>query len=221
MKEARRKIEGLEEENQSLRVQSEARAVELSTIADDNEQRSKELSSLRNRMTLAQQNWVKEREDLIQREAHAKEEFESARQAMSDWEVLAIEERSIRENIVEKVSDLEEQAASHREAHERLVSVRDSQDATINGLQRALQEIQDGKICHFIRQRFSCLHVRKPGGRNYVKSWKILRYTWKICKSNYEMPRLRLRNARQRSSPPKRSLKERCHSRKKSKRRIF
>jgi hypothetical protein len=192
LKEARSKIGDLEEENQTLRVQSEARAVELSTLADDNEHRSKELSSLRNRMTLSQQNWAKEREDLLQREALAKEEFEAAKQAMSDWEVLAIEERSIRENIVEKVSDLEEQAASHREVHERLSSERDSQSATIDGLQRALQEIQDGKTCHFRNQWISCLHLCKPGERNCGKSWKILRCRWKVCKSNYEMQRLKL-----------------------------
>ncbi len=145
LKEARTRIGDLEAENQTLQVQNEARAVELSTIADDNEHRSKELSSLRNRMTISQQNWEKERGDLVQREVHAREEFEAAKQAMSDWEVLAIEERSIRENIAEKVADLEEQAASHREVQERLISERDSQSATIDGLQRALQEIQDGK----------------------------------------------------------------------------
>ena len=145
MKEARNKIEDLEEQNQNLREQSEARAAEISTIVDDSEQRSKELSSLRNRTTLSQQNWAKEREDLMQREKYAKEEFEAAKQAMSDWEVLAMEERSIRENIAEKVADLEEQVTSHREAHERAASERDSQSATIDGLQRALQEIQDGK----------------------------------------------------------------------------
>ena len=145
MKEARSKIEDIEEQNASLRERSEARAAELTAVAEDNEQRSKELSSLRNRTTLSQQNWAKEREDLLQREAFAREEFEAAKQAMSDWEVLAMEERSIRENIAERVADLEEQVASHREAHERASSERDSQSATVDGLQRALQEIQDGR----------------------------------------------------------------------------
>ena len=113
-------------------------------MAEEGEQRSKELSSLRNRTTLSQQNWSKEREDLIQREAHAREEFEAAKQAMQDWEVLAMEERSIRESIAERVADLEEQVVSHREAHERAASERDSQSLTVDGLQRALQEIQDG-----------------------------------------------------------------------------
>lgn len=56
-----------------------------------------------------------------------------------------MEERTIRENIAERVADLEEQVASHREAHERAASERDSQSLTVDGLQRALREIQDGE----------------------------------------------------------------------------
>ena len=63
---------------------------------------------------------------------------------MQDWEVLAMEERSIRENLAERVTDLEEQVASHREAYEKAASERDSQALTVDGLQRALQEIQEG-----------------------------------------------------------------------------
>lgn len=121
-------------------------------MAEEGEQRSKELSGLRNRTTLSQQNWSKEREDLIHREKFAREEFEAAKQAMQDWEILAMEERSIRENIAERVADLEEQVANHREAHEKAVSDKENQSLTIDGLQRALQEIQDGTIspCSFI-----------------------------------------------------------------------
>ena len=63
---------------------------------------------------------------------------------MQDWEVLAIEERSMRENFAERVADLEEQVSTHREAHEKAASERDCQSLTVDGLQRALQEIQDG-----------------------------------------------------------------------------
>lgn len=129
-----------------MREQNEARSAELTAMAEDGEQRSKELSSLRNRTTLSQQNWSKEREDLIRREAYAKVEFEAAKQAMQDWEVLAMEERSIRESIAEKVVELEEQVETHREAHERAATERDSQSNTVDGLQRALQEIQDGML---------------------------------------------------------------------------
>lgn len=139
---------------------------EVATLAEEGEQRSKELSSLRNRTTLSQQNWSKERGDLIQREAYAKEEFEAAKQAMQDWEVLAMEERTIRESIAERVADLEEQAASHREAHERAASERDSQSLTVDGLQRALQELQDGK---------SHLGIKTPSSDNQLARRRELR----------------------------------------------
>lgn len=141
---ARSRIEELEEQNDNLREETEARSVELATLAEEGEQRSKELSSLRNRTNLSQQNWAKERDDLVQREAFAKEEFEAAKQAMQDWEVLAMEERSIRENLTERVSDLEEQVTGYREAYEKAALERDSQSSTVDGLQRALREIQDG-----------------------------------------------------------------------------
>lgn len=118
-------------------------------MAEEGEQRSKELSGLRNRTTLSQQNWSKEREDLMRRERYAKEEFEAAKQAMQDWEILAMEERSIRESIAERIADLEEQLTSHREAHEKAASERDSQSLTVDGLQRALQEMQDGLFSRF------------------------------------------------------------------------
>ena len=123
-------------------------------------------------MNLSQQNWNKEREDLIQREAYAREEFETAKQAMSDWEVLAMEERSIRENLGDKVTDLEEQVSSNREAYEKAASERDGQSLTVDGLQRALQEIQDGKLAfqprHFLTNE--CPKARKRELREIVEN---------------------------------------------------
>ncbi|KAL8798714.1 MAG: hypothetical protein Q9182_006447 [Xanthomendoza sp. 2 TL-2023] len=142
---AKNRIEELEEKCDNLRGQDEARTAELLVMAEEGEQRSKELSSLRNRTTLSQQNWTKERDHLIAREATAREEFEAAKQAMQDWEIVAIEERSMRESIAERVSDLEEQLSSQRDAYERTASERDTQSLTVDGLQRALQEIQEAR----------------------------------------------------------------------------
>ncbi|CAO1600829.1 hypothetical protein XANCAGTX0491_004507 [Xanthoria calcicola] len=142
---AKNRIEELEEQCEGLRSQNESRTAELSALADEGDQRSKELSSLRNRTTLSQQNWTKEREDLIESEATAREEFEAAKQAMQDWEIVAIEERSIRESTAERVTDLEEQLSQQRGAYEKAASERDSQSLTVDGLQRALQEIQQAR----------------------------------------------------------------------------
>ncbi|KAI9873337.1 MAG: hypothetical protein M1830_000517 [Pleopsidium flavum] len=145
LSQARSRIDELEDRNGTLKEENEARVAELAALAEEGELRSKELSSLRNRTNLSQQNWVKEREDLGQREAFARDEFEAAKQAMQDWEVLAMEERSIRENLGDRVAELEEQLSSHRDAYEKAASERDNQSLTVDGLQRALQEIQDAR----------------------------------------------------------------------------
>ncbi|KAI9815042.1 MAG: hypothetical protein M1827_002885 [Pycnora praestabilis] len=145
LSQARSQIEELEDQNRSLKESNGSHESVMLKLTEEAEQRSKELSSLRNRTNLSQQNWLKEREDLLSREAFAKEEFDAAKQAMQDWEVLAMEERSIRESLGDKVVELEEQLSTHKEAHERAASERDSQSLTVDGLQRALQEIQDAR----------------------------------------------------------------------------
>ncbi|KAH0548389.1 hypothetical protein GP486_007960 [Trichoglossum hirsutum] len=142
---ARNMIVELEGQNQSLRESNETYQSELGKFRQEDEQRSKELSSLRNRMNLSQQNWLKEREDLISQEALAREEFEAAKQAMQDWEVLAMEERSIRESQGERMAALEEQLSNMKEAYEKAASERETQALSVDGLQRALQDIQDAR----------------------------------------------------------------------------
>lgn len=106
---------------------------------------SNELANLRDRATISQQNWLKEKEELLNQESDIRVEFEEAKQAMHNWEVLAMEERSIREGLVGKVNDLEEQLSSLRDDYNAAVDENSTQSVTIDGLQRALQEIQDGK----------------------------------------------------------------------------
>ncbi len=168
---ARNRIEELEDQCGTLREQNEARTTELASMAEVNEQRSKELSGLRNRNTLSQQNWSKEREDLIRREAFAREEFEAAKQAMQDWEILAMEERSQRDTLVERVAELEDQVSSHRDAHEKAAAERDTQSLTVDGLQRALQDIQDGlSPTSSLRSLRSLIYLIQLGNGNY-ESW--------------------------------------------------
>ena len=137
-------MDNLEEQNRSLQESNKTLEAEVVKFSERSEQQSKELSSLRNRTNLSQQNWTQERQDLVSREAFAKEEFEAAKQAMQDWEILAMEERSYRENLTSRVSELEEQLFNQQEAHERAAAERDDQSLTVDGLQRALQDIQDG-----------------------------------------------------------------------------
>ncbi|ERF76111.1 hypothetical protein EPUS_01444 [Endocarpon pusillum Z07020] len=142
---ARSRIEELEEQNNSLQEQQNIHSAELENLTSEIQAQSKELSSLRNRATLSQQNWLKEREDLIEQESYAREQYQNAEQAMREWEVLALEERSIRKDLGEKVGDLEEQLSGLKEAYERAAGERDSQSNTVDGLQKALQEIQTAR----------------------------------------------------------------------------
>ncbi|KAL4740868.1 hypothetical protein BDV11DRAFT_85804 [Aspergillus similis] len=138
---ARSRIEELEEQNSSTKEEYEAKISELS---EETQRMAKELSELRERTNLSQQNWLREKDDLLEQESYLQSEFEQAKEAMHNWEVLAMEERSIRENLGEKVIDLEEQLTTLKDAYERTSAERDSQAAAVDGLQRALQEIQAG-----------------------------------------------------------------------------
>lgn len=78
----------------------------------------------------------------MEQEAYVREELERVQDAMHSWEVLALEERSARKELGDKVGDLEEQVSSLTDAYERAAAERDSQSTTVDGLQKALHEIQ-------------------------------------------------------------------------------
>ncbi|PKY00955.1 hypothetical protein P168DRAFT_330247 [Aspergillus campestris IBT 28561] len=139
---ARSKIEELEEQNVALNEELQGSKSEMEGLSNENEEQSKELATLRDRTNLSQQNWLKEKEELLEQESYLQSEFDQAKEAMHNWEILAMEERSIRENLGEKVIDLEEQLGSLKDAYEKASAERDSELATVDGLQRALQEIQ-------------------------------------------------------------------------------
>ncbi|KIW09848.1 hypothetical protein PV08_11949 [Exophiala spinifera] len=150
LSQARTRIDELESQNTTLQERYDSRTAEVdelssrnATLEATNAEQSKELSTLRNRLTLSQQNWHKEKEELVESEAYMREEFENAKQAMHDWEVLAMEERTLRRDLADRAADLEEQLASLREAHDKVTAERDTQSSTVDGLQRALQEIQN------------------------------------------------------------------------------
>ncbi|KAL6243060.1 hypothetical protein RBB50_010160 [Rhinocladiella similis] len=149
LSQARTRIDELESQNATLQERYDSRTAEVDELSSRNAtleaasaEQSKELSTLRNRLTLSQQNWHKEKEELVESEAYIREEFENAKQAMHDWEVLAMEERTLRRDLTDRTADLEEQLASLREAYEKATSERDTQSSTVDGLQKALQEIQ-------------------------------------------------------------------------------
>ena len=143
--EAKEQIEDLESQNEALQKRVQGLEGDVKRLEEESSDSSKELSSLRNRHNLSQQNWVHEREDLIQQSKHLRDEAEAAKEAMGDWEVLAMEERSMREGLTERVAEIEEQFSAQKEALEATVSERDNQSQTVDGLQRALQEVQEAR----------------------------------------------------------------------------
>ncbi|PVI07997.1 hypothetical protein DM02DRAFT_550280 [Periconia macrospinosa] len=136
-------ITDLEDANRELRENNTLLTENLESLRKRNEAQEVEVANLRNRGNLSQQNWIKERDELISKEAYAREEFENAKQAMQDWEVLAMNERSLRENLAEKESEMREQLESLREAYETAASDRDTNSQAVEGLQKALQEVQN------------------------------------------------------------------------------
>jgi chromosome segregation ATPase len=106
---------------------------------------TRELNTLRSRSNLSTQNWQKEKEELTRVVQHLKEEMETTSNAMGEWEVIAMEERSIKETLAEKVSELEEQMVSLRQAYDGANAERDSQNTLVDNLQNALREIQEAR----------------------------------------------------------------------------
>lgn len=67
---------------------------------------------------------------------------------MQDWEVLAMNERSLRENIAEREAELKDQLESQKEAYAKAASERDTNGEAVDGLQKALQEMQNGRTAN-------------------------------------------------------------------------
>ncbi|KAK4228977.1 hypothetical protein QBC38DRAFT_360822 [Podospora fimiseda] len=143
--EAKDRVEELEAQNEELQRVAAAKEEEANQLRDEIQEQGRELASLRSRSNLSQQNSQKERDDLAKQMQRLKEELEGTTAAMGEWEVIAMEERSQREILADKVADLEEQVASAKEAYDKVASERDTQSRAIDGLQRALQEIQEAR----------------------------------------------------------------------------
>jgi chromosome segregation ATPase len=143
LEEAKDRVEELEAQNDELQKTLAARDEETDRLREEVQEQGRELASLRSRSNLSQQNWLKEKDDMARQMQHLKSELESTTAAMGEWEVIAMEERSLRESLADKVSDLEEQVASARESFERADADREAQSQAVDRLQRALQELQE------------------------------------------------------------------------------
>ncbi|KAG0136989.1 hypothetical protein HOY82DRAFT_11810 [Tuber indicum] len=137
-------VEELEDQNRSLTENVQDLHGQLGKSQETSRESSKELSVLRHRMNLSQQNWAKEREDLISSEKFLREEYEAAKHAMQDWEVIALEERAVRESLGERLIELEDQISTQKAAYAMVVTEKERESSAVVGLQRSLQDIQNG-----------------------------------------------------------------------------
>ncbi|RBR26672.1 uncharacterized protein FIESC28_00532 [Fusarium coffeatum] len=145
LEESKERIEELEAENEELRNSAASSGGDVAKLKEELQDATRELNTLRSRNNLSAQNWSKEKEELLRHVQHLKSEMETTANAMGEWEVIAMEERSIKESLVDKVSELEEQVTMLRQNYESATADRDSQATLIENLQNALREIQDAR----------------------------------------------------------------------------
>jgi len=140
--ESRTVIEQLQEQNNEAQDRIESLKKELSLRASENTTLAKDLVGVRDRLNVAQQNWAQERDEFEEAETYLREEYETAKKSMQDWEVLAMEESSVKKSLRERCDDLEEQLASQKESYQILSQQRDKEYNTMQGLHQALDELQ-------------------------------------------------------------------------------
>lgn len=137
------KIDELEASNKTAEEEKQRLQEQLAALSAEKESQESEIESLRNRTSASTTNWARERDEYVTEAARLREEYENAKQAMQDWEILATEERSRREALEERSQELEEQFNGQREAYERVRNEAEMQSSTVDGLQRALREVQE------------------------------------------------------------------------------
>ncbi|CAG9980591.1 unnamed protein product [Clonostachys byssicola] len=145
LEEAKERIEELEAQNEELRGSAESTDGNVAKLKEELADATRELTTLRSRNNLSSQNWQKERDEMAKTVQSLKLELENTSNAMGEWEVLAMEERTIKEDLQEKMADLEEQVVVLRTNYESTVEERESQSTLVTNLQNALREIQDAR----------------------------------------------------------------------------
>lgn len=139
-------LEDVETQNRGLNDAIDALREQVAQVSADRDAKDKEITNLRSRLNISQQNWNQERDELVASETKLREEYETTRQAMQDWEVVAMEERAVRESLGERVVELEEQLNATEETIDKAVADKERATATLAGKQRALEELQKGEI---------------------------------------------------------------------------
>ncbi|PHH74891.1 hypothetical protein CDD82_4724 [Ophiocordyceps australis] len=145
LEEARERIEELEQQNEELKESSQSTSEETEKLLQELQSATRELNALRSRNNLSAQNWLKEKEELTATVQRCKEELDVTTNAMGEWEVLAMEERSEKESLADRVQDFKDQVDSWQAMYREAAAQNESQTTLIENLQNALREIQDAR----------------------------------------------------------------------------
>ncbi|KAL8397730.1 hypothetical protein RB594_004436 [Gaeumannomyces avenae] len=143
--EAKDRVEELESQSDALARRAEEAEAEAERLREEAQDQGRELASLRSRSNLSQQNWLKEKDDMARQLASYKAELDRTSSAMGEWEVIAMEQKSVRDSLGDKAAELEAECDSLREERDRAAEERDSQAHVIDQLQRALAELQEAR----------------------------------------------------------------------------
>lgn len=143
--EAKERIEELTAENEELRGSKQSSGEDVEKLRQELQDATRELNTLRSRSNLSTQNWTREKDELTRTIQHLREEMVQASNAMGEWEVIAMEERSLKESLSDKIQELEEQVLTLKRNYENAAMERDSQATLVDNLQNALKEIQEAR----------------------------------------------------------------------------
>ncbi|EPS43223.1 hypothetical protein H072_2799 [Dactylellina haptotyla CBS 200.50] len=135
-------VEALEEQNKMIALEKEALESSLKQTLAEKKILSQEVQDLRHRFSVSQQNWSKEREEADIIRTKIMEDLDSSRKSAQDWEVLAMEESSVRRALEEQSRDIEDQYLSQKDTLEKEILIKSQQSTKISDLQKALHDIQ-------------------------------------------------------------------------------
>ncbi|KAK9474639.1 uncharacterized protein V1510DRAFT_347720, partial [Dipodascopsis tothii] len=131
-------IEYLEKKNKQLTETVTSLQQEVLTASEESDKMSHELASLRQMSISSQGSWYKERDALVASERRLKDKLAEADKSAQDWELIATEERTLRENSSRRIFELEEHINGQKDmvrvAHEE----RDAQTARARELETQL-----------------------------------------------------------------------------------
>lgn len=145
LEEAKERIEELEAENEALQGSAASTGGDVAKLQQELQDATREVTTLRSRNNLSAQNWQKERDELARTMSHLKEELETTSNAMGEWEVIAMEERSLKESLQDKASDYEDNLSTLQAAYNTAVEERNANTTLVDNLQNALREIQEAR----------------------------------------------------------------------------